>query len=122
MSDTVEAQLFEICSQYFVVAEEALEKELKAAAKVACDELRANSPANTGEYRKGWKVKRDGRGYIVYNATYPWKTHLLENGHIKRGGKGRVKAIKHIEPAAEKGLKYLIKEIRERLEAEAAKV
>ena len=123
MSDSVEAQLYEILQQYYVVAEKAIDEEFKEAAKIARDDLRENSPANTGEYKKGWKYKRLGEcSFIVYNATYPWKTYLLETGHLKRGGKGRVKAIKQIRPAAEKSVNHLIKEIRERLEAEAAKV
>jgi hypothetical protein len=52
----------------------------------------------TGDYRKGWRIKKMGKKYIVHNATDYQLTHLLEHGHAKRGG-GRVEARIHIAPA-----------------------
>lgn len=52
----------------------------------------------TGDYKKGWKLKKIGKGYVAHNKTDYQLTHLLEKGHAKRGG-GRVEAKVHIDPA-----------------------
>lgn len=70
-------------------------------------EITANSPKRTGKYAKGWRceISQNGRGNksaLIKNKTNYQLTHLLEKGHKKRGGKGRVKAYVHIAPAAEK--------------------
>lgn len=79
-----------------------VEEELEAVQKnVVADgvrKIKQKSPVKKGTYASGWKMKKVASGYIIYNAKRPGLTHLLENGHAKRGGGGRVKGIKHIEP------------------------
>ena len=76
-------------------------------AKSCTEDLRTASPKQSGRYRKSWKYKRmSGTGgkaqvWVVYNEKHYRLTHLLENGHAKKGG-GRVRAIKHIEPARDR--------------------
>ena len=41
-------------------------------------------------------------------------SHLLENGHAKRGG-GRVQAIPHIKPAEQAGIEKLEEDIERAL-------
>jgi len=63
--------------------------------------LRETSPRRTGRYAKGWRVRKaEGRhevGYVIHNKTSWQLTHLLEHGHVKRGG-GRVQGRPHITP------------------------
>ena len=91
-------------------------KEVKRAASNAQDKiakegvqkLRNTSPKKTGDYAKGWRVKRErGRGIpivTIHNKTDYQLTHLLENGHVvanAKGTYGRTNGIKHIAPVEE---------------------
>lgn len=78
---------------------------VEANAKGAMYDLRSNSPRSTGDYGKGWKLKktysREGFvGYLIHNATDYQLTHLLELGHANRDG-GRTQAFPHIGPVAD---------------------
>ena len=67
--------------------------------------LKANSPTGRrGKYAKGWRVKKDGKSYVVHNATNAGLTHLTERGHAKRNG-GRTKAQPHISIAEQEAIK-----------------
>lgn len=94
---------------------EVMKEEAKKTAKNAAKELKKTSPKRTGEYAKNWKntVKSETAvkiNAVVYNDKHYRLTHLLENGHDKRGG-GRVSAKVHIAPVDEKAAK----EFEERL-------
>lgn len=83
---------------------EETKEKIEQAKKETANELkndlkRLDHPKLTGDYRKGWRVKKKGKKYIVHNATEYRLTHLLEHGHAKRGG-GRVEGRPHIAPAA----------------------
>ncbi|MFG3613095.1 HK97 gp10 family phage protein [Rummeliibacillus stabekisii] len=94
---------------------EVAKKMQRATRKVANDtvkELRSTSPVNTGAYAAGWKVRKEGTGYRIYNATSYQLTHLLEFGHAKVNG-GRVPPVKvHIKPAELKAIDELETEIK----------
>ena len=111
MSKSIEAELMEILNGYVVETKNILDEDLKKAAQNARKEIRQNAPTKSGKYKRGWTYKKTENGYIVYNASQPWKTHLLENGHAKRGG-GQVRAIKHIKPAAENSINQLLKDLK----------
>ena len=55
-------------------------------------------------YADGWAIKKQKSGgkleITIYNRRKPHLTHLLEYGHLKKGGT-RVKGIPHIEPVQE---------------------
>lgn len=111
---TLEDQITDILSEFITEENNILNEDLKKAAKSARNTLQVKSPKKTGKYRQGWKFKKTENGFIVYNASQPWKTHLLENGHAKKNG-GRVRAIKHIAPAAEKSINELMRDLKKDL-------
>lgn len=81
--------------------------------------LKSESPKKTGKYAKGWRTwsntTRLGQEEKLYNAAKPTLTHLLEDGHAKRGG-GRVPGIKHVQPVREELSKALPKEVKKSIE------
>ena len=90
--------------------------------KEAVNQLKANSPKKSGDYARGWKLKRErGRNgindVVIHNATDWHLTHLLENGHVvrnKKGTYGRAPAHKHIKPVEE----YFNSEVGEEIKRE----
>ncbi len=111
-------ELAEILSDYTKEVATEIDAELDATAKLIAEEARAAAPKKTGKYAKGFavkKVKKDGESKrVVYNKTKPHLVHLLEFGHAKRGGVGRVEGVPHFKPAYEKhvnGLSSRIKNI-----------
>ena len=65
-----------------------------------------NAPKRTGEYAKSWTVTKtketaNGMSVVVRSRNKYQIAHLLENGHAKRNG-GRVSAVPHIAPAAQR--------------------
>ena len=73
--------------------------------KEGADKLKHTSPMKTGEYRKGWSVKKEipnkwSFKNTIHNKTEYRLTHLLENGHATRNG-GRVSPKVHIRPVEE---------------------
>ena len=76
--------------------------------------LKADSPEKTGDYAKGWRMKKTSKGYIVHNKTDYQLTHLLEHGHARKGGGRDVKAKVHIRPAEENAIKAFCKENKKR--------
>lgn len=101
---------------------EASVKCSEKAAKHCVQLLKTALIGGTGKYRRGWKVKKEDRGAIVYQAAQPGLTHLLENGHdiIRNGVKiGEARAIPHIQAAEELSNKYfeeiVIDELKRRL-------
>lgn len=92
-----------------------VKKQIDAAAKEAArnlsKELKQTSPEKTGDYKKGWRVKKKKKTYAVHNVEYQL-THLLEHGHAKRGG-GRTNAHIHIAPAEERAVNAFLDKVEE---------
>lgn len=100
-------EIEKILKDYTTGVQVAVENAVEECGKGMQKEIKANSPKRTGDYKKGWRceISENGRGSkqaVIKNKTKYQLTHLLEKGHKKRGGKGRVKAYVHIAPAAEK--------------------
>lgn len=115
MADAVMAGLLE----YAELATDTMKDCVKKAVNAVKKETQANAPVMSGRYKKSWAVKRQKETsttleMVVHSRNRYQLTHLLEKGHAKRGG-GRVKAIPHIAPAEEKGIRMLEDSIRKGL-------
>lgn len=97
-----------------VIAES--KKQVQQVGKETVNQLKATSPKRSGDYAKGWKMKKafenaDEIRVEVYNANKPFLVHLLEYGHAKKNG-GRVEAIPHVRPAEQAASKKLDKKVK----------
>lgn len=109
--DQLANEISKALREYTTEVEEGLEEVKKEVAKEGVKQLKKTSPKLTGDYAKGWRVKRVGTAQVIHNATDYQLTHLLEKGHAKRGG-GRVPPKVHIAPVEEK----VIEEFEKRVE------
>lgn len=97
-----------------------VKQAVKEVARATVKEVKAKSPAKTGNYKKGWgQVKvSETEGSIVIairNKNYYWLTHLLENGHALKNG-GRTRAFPHIKLAEDFAARELEKKVRLKVE------
>lgn len=111
LADTVMKGL----QEYKDLATEDLKKDVQKAAKTVQDQIKNTAPKKTGRYARSWTSKKtketsDSIEYTVHSKNRYQLTHLLENGHAKRGG-GRVRAIPHIAPAETAGAEQLVSDI-----------
>jgi hypothetical protein len=82
------------------------DKIIKKKSKELAEKISVDSPEDSGEYKKGWKVQKVQNNamnteYVVYQAKKPSLTHLLENGHLNVDG-SRTQGKKHINDNADK--------------------
>lgn len=117
------AELGKVLGEYTTAVQVAVDNAVEECGKGMQKEIKANSPKRTGAYKKGWRceISENGRGSkqaVIKNKTNYQLTHLLEKGHKKRGGKGRVKAYVHIAPAAEKWTEEFEQRCKEACKAE----
>ena len=97
--------------EYAELATDVMKGCVKKAGNTVKKETQAGAPVRTGKYKRSWAVKRQRETsstleVVVHSRNRYQLTHLLEKGHAKRGG-GRVKAVPHIAPAEEKGVREL---------------
>jgi hypothetical protein len=100
--------------RYAGLVEEEFEVSKKDVVDQLLDELnehRATYKIRSGNYNKGWRVKKKGNAYIVHNKTNYQQTHLLEKGHAKADGSGRVQSFQHIGPAEKKAVEELLRRV-----------
>ena len=105
--------------EYDELTADVLKKEIQEAGKVAKQQISQTAPRKTGRYAKSWAVKKisetsNSLEVTVHSKNRYMLTHLLENGHAKRGG-GRVAAIPHIAPAEEMAIQSLERNIEREL-------
>ena len=118
--DQLAKEVMDGLEEYAGLADNVVKKEVQAAGKVAMTQIEQTAPRKTGRYAKSWAVKKTKETANALEVTVHSKnrymlTHLLENGHAKRGG-GRVAAIPHIAPAEETAIKSLEQNIERELE------
>lgn len=112
MADAVMEGLLE----YAELATDVMKDCVKKVGNTVKKETQANAPVRSKRYQKSWAVKKQKESsnaleVVVHSRNRYQLTHLLEKGHAKRGG-GRVRAIPHIAPAEEKGIRELEEGIR----------
>lgn len=107
-------EIVHLLSQYTEDVQEALEEAADQITKEAVTTLKATSPKRKGKYAKSWTRKKTDNGYVIHNKRY-YLTHLLENGHAKRGG-GRVAGIKHIEPVEQQAVESFEQKVRQQIQ------
>lgn len=109
------AEISRVLQGYVAGISEQIETDKKEVATELKNYLTENSPKKTGDYRKGWRIKKQGKKFIVHNKTDYQLTHLLEHGHAKRGG-GRVEARVHIAPAEERFVREFLDRVERAIE------
>ena len=86
-----------------------MEALLKESADELKDQIKKDSPVDSGEYAEGWIVtKRQKPGeveYVVRNKTKYQLTHLLEHGHDNPLTGDRVPGIPHINDNADSAIR-----------------
>lgn len=99
-------------------AQEDLRQTIERAGKAAAKRLKtAGSFKNrTGGYRKSWTTSTDETAAsitVVVHAKSPHyrQAHLLENGHLSRDGRTRVKAFPHLDEAEQAALQEIEREL-----------
>ena len=114
--DEMADAIMEGLQEYAQLATDVMKDCVKKSGNTVKKEVQAGEPVKTGRYQKSWAVKRQKETgntleVVVHSRNRYQLTHLLEKGHAKRGG-GRVRAIPHIAPAEEKGIRELEEGIR----------
>ena len=106
--------------EYAELAVDVMKKEIQETGKSVKQQISQTAPKKSGRYAKSWAVKKtketsNSLEVTVHSKNRYMLTHLLENGHAKRGG-GRVRAIPHIAPAEEMGVRMLEERIARALQ------
>ena len=117
--DLLEKEVMKYLAEYKEDISDVVEVVSNKVGQEATSELKKESPKLTGDYAKGWRLKKDKVGknrYTVkiHNKTDYQITHLLEFGHVTRNG-GRTKAIPHIKPVEEKYKKIFEQELKNKI-------
>ena len=103
--------------EYVFMAAEEVKEAVRTVSEDVKAEIQAHAPVKTGKYKASWtvtKVEETSQSLVdtVHSEKYYRLTHLLENGHAKRGG-GRTRSFPHIAPGEDLAEKELV-EIAER--------
>lgn len=102
--------------QYSKTVTEEVEIAKVDVAKALNKELKVVDIKLTGDYKKGWRVKKVKKSYFVHNKTDYQLTHLLENGYVQKDGK-RKAGRPHIRPAEQRAIKAYLKKIEKAVKA-----
>lgn len=111
--------LSEILHEYGQEVERNLREDVRIAGEIAArttQDLAGSVFEGTGKYAGGWthdtEFDAHGATDTTYNTSQPSLTHLLEKGHMKRGGGGWVPGRRHIADGAEAGFEELERRLR----------
>lgn len=119
----LDIEIMQALQSYTDDVSENVKKIIDDVSDEAISKLKETSPRTDGKgrggkhYWKGWAKKvqyegRDSKRVTIYNKNKGQITMLLEFGHAKRGGKGRVEGVPHIKSVE----KWVQEEIPKRIE------
>lgn len=93
---------------------EGITKDTDEISKEAKKQLEHKAPKRTGRYARGFAVKKTKTGKRVYNKDRYQLTHLLEHGHLTKGGR-RTRPQKHFAPVEEWAVDELVERTEKRI-------
>ena len=101
--------------EYADMTADIMKASVKRAGTTARSEIRAGAPKKSERYARSWRTKTtketsNKMEVTVYSPSRYMLAHLLEHGHVKRGG-GRTRSFEHIAPAEQKAEKQLLSDI-----------
>lgn len=121
--DQLSAKLDKILSDYADDIKDNVQDIVKKTVSAGVSAIKRSAPRSKGapnygskHYADQWAAKNEvsrlGASAVIYNKNPTYRlSHLLENGHAKRGG-GRVTAIPHIKPVEEQIIRQVESEIK----------
>ncbi|HUM84706.1 MAG TPA: HK97 gp10 family phage protein [Lachnospiraceae bacterium] len=117
--DQMDDAIMDELEKYAKLATDDMKDAVKDTAKEVRKDIQAGAPVDTGKYKKSWSVKNvhedsDSIDLVVHSRNRYQIAHLLEHGHVKRGG-GRVPAQPHIAAAEQRGNEKLVETIEQKL-------
>ena len=117
--DQMDDAIMDELEKYAKLATDDMKDAVKDTAKEVRKDIQAGAPVDTGKYKKSWSVKNvhedsDSIDLVVHSRNRYQIVHLLEHGHVKRGG-GRVPAQPHIAAAEQRGNEKLVETIEQKL-------
>lgn len=117
--DQMDDAIMDELEKYAKLATDDMKDAVKDTAKEVRKDIQAGAPVDTGKYKKSWSVKNvhedsESIDLVVHSRNRYQIAHLLEHGHVKRGG-GRVPAQPHIAAAEQRGNEKLVETIEQKL-------
>lgn len=109
--DGLAAAVNEGLQEYSKLTSSEVKRAVRKSAKTVKEKIETGAPSRTGRYKSSWVATKQEESsqslqMVVHSKDRYQLSHLLENGHAKRGG-GRVAAILHIAPAEQEGVELL---------------
>lgn len=99
-------ELTQAIREYTDDTERSINKKVDETARKVLKEAQSLAPKRTGEYAKTFTITKDDEygvtRRIIWNKKHYRRVHLLEFGHAKVNGEGRVKERPHLRPAYDK--------------------
>ena len=92
--DQLADAVMEELNNYTETTSDGVKTAVRKAAKTVKQEIQSGAPVKSGKYQKSWATKNTKESsntleITVYSKNRYQLAHLLEHGHVKRGG-GRV--------------------------------
>lgn len=111
MAEAIEQSM----AEYAALSNEVMKECVADVSKSVKKDIQENAPVKSGRYKKSWTAAKrqenaNALTMVVHSRNRYQIAHLLERGHVKRGG-GRVQAIPHIAPAEQRGAEELASKI-----------